>query len=153
MVEVLTERIKAATQALEERSKSLAICKQLRTIPGVGLLTSLHFAASIDDIKRFKNAHAVSAYLGLTPGEHSSGAQKKITGITKAGHVDTRSHLVQAAWTSRKIRPSSGANASPNDAGKKSLSWPSRASWRGSSTRCGAITAATTPRAAPRPSR
>ena len=51
---------------------------------------------------RFPNAHKLEAYLGLTPGEHSSGQRKRRTGVTKAGASKLRWVLVQAAWAARR---------------------------------------------------
>jgi transposase len=41
------------------------------------------------------------AYLGLVPGEHSSGETRRLTGITKAGSVIARRLIVEAAWAYR----------------------------------------------------
>ena len=48
------------------------------------------------------------AYLGLVPGERSSGDRRRLGGITKAGNARVRHVLVQAAWCYRK-RPTVGA--------------------------------------------
>jgi hypothetical protein len=39
------------------------------SVPSVGPVTSVRFAAAIDDVTRFPSAHAVESFLGLTPGE------------------------------------------------------------------------------------
>ena len=41
------------------------------------------------------------AYLGLVPSEHSSGANVRRGGITKAGNVLARRVLIEGAWTYR----------------------------------------------------
>jgi len=48
------------------------------------------------------------AYVGLVPGEHSSGDRRRLGHITKAGNARVRHVLVQAAWHYRK-RPAVGA--------------------------------------------
>ena len=73
-------------------------------------MTSLSFVATLDSAQRFDDAHRVQAYLGLTPGEHSSSDRQRRTGITKAGSTRMRWLLVQAAWSA--IR-SSKARSSP----------------------------------------
>ena len=75
------------------------------SVPGVGPVTSMRFVAAIDDVSRFANAHAVQAYLGLTPGENSSSTRQQRTGITKAGPAPVRRTLMQAAWNIRRLRP------------------------------------------------
>jgi transposase len=106
MVEALTEQIRASHRELAEIAKTHPVCARLMTVPGVGPITAVRFVAAIDDVTRFKNAHALQSYLGLTPGEHSSSETERRTGITKAGPGKVRRVLVQAAWCclrSRKV--------------------------------------------------
>ena len=49
------------------------------------------------DFSCFASAQAYSAYLGLVPGEHSSGNKLLHTGITKAGNCHLRRLLVESA--------------------------------------------------------
>jgi transposase len=58
---------------------------RLCTAPSVGLVTAAAFASTIDEVNRFRNAHQVEAYLGLTPSEMSSGERQHKGRITKAG--------------------------------------------------------------------
>jgi hypothetical protein len=74
------------------------------TVPAVGPIASLLFVATLDDIKRFESATKVGAYLGLTPGEHSSSDSVRRTGITKAGSGPLRRVLVQAALSIKRFR-------------------------------------------------
>jgi transposase len=104
-IDALSEQIDAATKDLEEIAKTYPIAVALMTVPGVGPITSLRFIATIDDVGRFESAHALESYLGLTPGEHSSGDRKRITSITKAGSSAMRWTLIQAAWTHLRVRP------------------------------------------------
>jgi transposase len=68
-------------------------------------VTAVRFVAALDDVTRFRNAHAVQSYLGLTPGENSSSDRKQQTGITKAGAMEVRRALVQAAWAAFRKAP------------------------------------------------
>lgn len=104
-IEALNEQILAADKELEQLAKNDPLCHRLMSVPGVGPVTSMRFVAAIDDNGRFPNAHAVQAYLGLTPGENSSSERKQRTGITKAGPAPLRRALVQAAWNLRRFRP------------------------------------------------
>ena len=90
---------------LEQLTEQEPICQLLMSVPGVGPVTSMRFVAAIDDVSRFANAHAVQAYLGLTPGENSSSTRQQRTGITKAGPAPVRRTLMQAAWNIRRLRP------------------------------------------------
>lgn len=105
VINTLNEQIAAADKDLEELTEQDPICQRLMSVPGVGPVTSMRFVAAIDDVSRFPNAHAVQAFLGLTPGENSSSARQQRTGITKAGPAPVRRTLMQAAWNIRRLRP------------------------------------------------
>jgi len=105
VVEVLNEQLKAADKELEELTETDPICVRLMTVPGVGPVTAATFLATLDEVKRFKTAHAIESYLGLTPGESSSGETVQKLGITRAGSIRTRTALVQAAWAAWRTRP------------------------------------------------
>lgn len=80
---------------LEQTDPTVAL---LMTAPGIGAVTASALVATIDDITRFHSAHQCEAYLGLVPGERSSGEQRRVGPITKAGNCRTRWLLVEAAW-------------------------------------------------------
>jgi transposase len=101
-IQELSAQIAEADQGLEEAAASDPTCKLLMTAPGVGPTTSVRFAAAIDSVERFPNAHRVESYLGLTPGENSSCQRKRKTALTKAGPRKLRWALVQAAWAARR---------------------------------------------------
>ena len=68
-------------------------------------MTAAAFVATIDDVRRFRRAHEVEAYLGLVPRELSSGESQRRGRITKAGHARTRWLLIQAAVSILRRRP------------------------------------------------
>jgi transposase len=108
VIEMLNAKLKEADAALLKLADESAICQRLMTVPGVGPVTAVRFVAAIDDVTRFRNAHAVQSYIGLTPGENSSSERKQKTGITKAGPSELRRTLIQAAWVvcrSRDVTP------------------------------------------------
>jgi transposase len=103
-VEHLNEQIAEADADLTRLAEKDDECRRLMTVPGVGPVTALLVAATIDEVSRFDGAHKVEAYLGLTPGEHSSSERRQRTSITKAGSAAVRRALVQAAWAARRAR-------------------------------------------------
>jgi transposase len=105
MLEVLNEKIDAADEYVKELAEADKICVRLMTVPGVGPVTALMFRAAIDEAKRFPNGASVSSYVGLTPGEKSSGDKQKTLGITKAGDGLLRRLLVQCALVIRTRKP------------------------------------------------
>lgn len=106
MIDALSEQIGLADKEITRQAKRHEVCPRLMSIPGIGPVTALYFVAVLDDVKRFKSAHDVEAYLGLTPGQDSSSSRQRITGITKAGSPPLRRCLVQAAWAARRVRGS-----------------------------------------------
>lgn len=70
---------------------------KLGCLKGIATHTALSMVAEVGDFHRFPSAQHFSSYLGLTPGEHSSGTSQHSLGITKAGNSHLRSLLVEAA--------------------------------------------------------
>ncbi len=104
-IEQLTVQICSATKDVTELAKNSEVCQRLMTVPGIGPITAVRYVAALDNICRFKTAHQVESYLGLTPGEDSSSERRRITSITKAGAASVRWLLVEAAWTIMRTRP------------------------------------------------
>jgi transposase len=102
MIDQLSEQIDEADRELQQLAESDETCKRLMTVPGVGPVTAVRFAAAIDDVSRFTNAHRLESYLGLTPGESSSSERTRRTSLTKAGAPKVRWALTQAAWSARR---------------------------------------------------
>jgi len=105
VLDSLKLQMKGADQQLATLASAHPVCQRLMTTPGVGPVTSVRFMAALDDVTRFRNAHAVQSYLGLTPGENSSSDRKQHTGITKAGAMEVRRVLIQAAWAAMRSAP------------------------------------------------
>jgi transposase len=105
-IETLNTQVALADKELRTIAQADPICQRLMSVPGVGPVTAIRFVAALDDVGRFRNAHAVQCYLGLVPGERSSSDKKRRTGITKAGAPRVRWALCQAAWCLRITRKS-----------------------------------------------
>lgn len=65
---------------------------------GITHLGALLIAAEVFDWRRFPSAAGFTAFTGLVPREHSSGASTRRGGITKTGNRQLRTHFVEAAW-------------------------------------------------------
>ena len=64
---------------------------------GIREHTALSAIVEIGDFNRFPTAEHFAAYLGLVPGEHSSGDTTRRTGITKRGNAHLRLLLTESA--------------------------------------------------------
>ena len=84
---------KAINQAAKEDSRSRALMK-LRGIGPVGASALLYSLGVGHD---FKNGRQVAAWIGLVPGQYSSGGKARLGRITKAGDEYLRMLLVMGA--------------------------------------------------------
>jgi len=73
--------------------------QKLSCFRGIATHTALSLLVEVGDFQRFRTAKQFAAYLGLVPGESSSGDKQVYTGITKAGNAHLRRLLVEAAQT------------------------------------------------------
>jgi transposase len=96
----LNELDKAVKQLSQEERYKVP-CRELRKLPGVGLLVAMTFLTEMGDLLRFHNRREVAAYLGLCPSCHESGEKNDRKGrITRQGPARLRKMLCQAAWVS-----------------------------------------------------
>jgi transposase len=79
----------------------------LRCFRGIDTLTAMLILAELHDFRRFPNARALMAYLGLVPSEDSSGDRHRRGRITKTGNTLVRRVLIEASWHYRH-RPGVG---------------------------------------------
>ena len=79
----------------------------LRCFRGIDTLTAMLILAELHDFRRFGSAPALMAYLGLVPGEDSSGEKHRRGRITRTGNALVRRLLVETAWHYQH-RPSVG---------------------------------------------
>src|SRR6185436_1960379 len=79
----------------------------LRCFRGIDTLTAMLILAELHDFRRFATAPALMAYLGLVPGEDSSGEKHRRGRITRTGNALVRRLLVETAWHYQH-RPSVG---------------------------------------------
>jgi transposase len=97
LLQPLNEQVLAAMGWLKAQSKDDVCVARLRTHPGIGLLTSLCLAHTLQPVARFRNPRKVAAYAGFDPVEYSSAERKCFLGISKAGSRLLRHLMVEAA--------------------------------------------------------
>jgi transposase len=94
----INEQIAAADRRITALTDTDAAVALLQTAPSIGPITAAAIVATIDDVTRFHSAHQFEAFLGLVPGERSSGEKRRVGRITKAGNTRARYLLVEAGW-------------------------------------------------------
>ncbi len=92
----------ARMRGFDKKIEALARAKYpaallLRSVTGVGPITSLAYVLTIEDPGRFKKSRDVGSYIGLTPRRDRSGESDRQLRITKAGDRMLRRLLVQCA--------------------------------------------------------
>jgi transposase len=70
----------------------------LRSIPGVGPVTTEVVLSELADAGRFRSAKCATAYAGLVPGQRESAGKRKDLHIERNGSALLRWTLVEAAW-------------------------------------------------------
>lgn len=98
--QTLKEKIERMERKIEELSEDEEYSEKvskLKCFIGIKTHTALSIIVETGDFKRFSNARSYSAYLGLIPGENSSGAKRAGLSITKAGNTHIRRLLVEVA--------------------------------------------------------
>ena len=70
----------------------------LQALRGVQMIAAMTLVAELQDFMRFDSPRQLMAYVGLVPGEHSSGPKRRLGQITKAGNSAARRMLVEIAW-------------------------------------------------------
>jgi transposase len=82
----LTQRIRECDRRLEAIAKEhYPETELLRQVEGVGPLTALTFAPTVEDPYRFEKSRSLDAYLGLVPARDQSGDRDPQRRISKEG--------------------------------------------------------------------
>ena len=106
----LDERITQYDRHIEQIAKESARARQLMQLPGVGATTATGLVAMIGSGQEFKSGRQLAAWLGLVPGQYSSGGKQRLGRITKAGDPYLRMLLVLGA---RAVLQSAKEKADP----------------------------------------
>ncbi|MEI7065748.1 IS110 family transposase [Dickeya chrysanthemi] len=91
------QRIKTLDVRLEQISTQNEDTARLVNIPGIGPLGASALTIALGDSRSFNNGRHFASYLGLVPGEHSSGGKPRLLGITKRGDGYLRGLLIHGA--------------------------------------------------------
>lgn len=107
-IRALDERIKQVERELDALAAQSPLLARLRSIPGVGLMTSTALVATVGDAQRFPSGRHFASYLGLTPREYSSGGRRRLGRISKRGDSYLRMLLIHGAravlWHAKRLR-------------------------------------------------
>jgi transposase len=97
VIDLLDERIAPLHEELRPFAAADPRVLLLRTIPGIGELLGLTFAAEIGDVARFGSPRKLIGYAGLAPRVNQSGDRSRTGALSKAGSRTLRWAAVEAA--------------------------------------------------------
>jgi transposase len=93
----LDQRIETLNGEIESLAKSDPVAQRLQQLRGVGPLVATALIATVGSGEQFDRGRQMSASLGLTPRQHSSGGKDRLLGISKRGDAYLRSILIHGA--------------------------------------------------------
>jgi transposase len=93
----LDERIKDYDAHVRVMARECTAAQRLMQLMGVGEATATALVATIGNAREFTSGRQLAAWLGLVPGQYSSGGKTRLGRITKAGDAYLRSLLVLGA--------------------------------------------------------
>jgi transposase len=93
----LDERIKQYDTHIRTMAKDCTLAQRLMQLIGIGETTATAIVAMVGNAAEFDSGRQFAAWLGLVPGQYSSGGKTRLGRITKAGDAYLRSLLVLGA--------------------------------------------------------
>ena len=93
----LDGRVAELDQEIAAIAQEEPAAQRLQQLRGVGPITATALVAAVGDGAQFANGRQLSAALGLTPRQHSSGGKDRLLGISKRGDRYLRTLLVHGA--------------------------------------------------------
>jgi transposase len=93
----LDERVSELGEEIAGIVQEEPAVQRLQQLRGIGPLTATALVAAVGDGAQFTNGRQMSAALGLTPKQHSSGGKHRLLGISKRGDSHLRSLLIHGA--------------------------------------------------------
>ena len=93
----IDERFKQCERRIKVINQENEVCRRLDEVLGIGPIIASATYAAAGDGKDFVNGRHFSAWLGLVPGQHSSGGKTVLLGISKRGNVYLRTLFVHGA--------------------------------------------------------
>jgi transposase len=102
---LLDERIDAYDKEIEAQARLSEPARRLMKIRGIGPTTALAIVATVGNAREFKNGRQFAAWIGLVPGQYSTGGKSRLGHISKRGDAYLRNLLVQGARSVLQTAP------------------------------------------------
>lgn len=100
------KRLNESLKELSKKERYTATFNHFKSAPGIGWLSAIRFVLEWGaDFSRFKRAKSFSGYLGVIPGEFSTGDKIRRGHITTQSNNFVRAWLIQCSWTAIRKDP------------------------------------------------
>ena len=96
-LQTLDARMAELDREIAVIAQSDPVAKRLQQLRGVGPMIATALVAAVGNGEQFANGRQMSAALGLTPRQHSSGGKERLLGISKRGDAYLRVLLIHGA--------------------------------------------------------
>jgi len=104
----LDNQVEGMDRDIKAVAESDAACRRLRKIPGVGPLVATAVVASVGNGAAFQRGRDFAAWLGLVPGQYSTGGKAKLLGISKRGNSYLRRMFAHGARAVLRVKRDTG---------------------------------------------
>ncbi|MGQ4815609.1 IS110 family transposase [Agrobacterium vitis] len=103
----LIDKVRELDLEIGRRARHDDVAKRLMSIPGIGPVIATALEALAPPVETFTRGRDFSAWMGLTPRQHSSGGKPRLGKTSKMGQRDLRRLLIIGAsavvrWASRR---------------------------------------------------
>ena len=106
--------LRQAEKALMRLHRANELSRRLAEVPSIGPIGATLLVTKVTNPKGFTSGRDFSAWIGLTPKDHSTAGKLRLGGITRAGDEALRSVLVQGATAViQQVKHGNVRNASP----------------------------------------
>jgi transposase len=106
----LDERVSGYDSEIAAQARLSEPARRLMQIRGIGPTTALAIVATVGNAREFKNGRQFAAWIGLVPGQYSTGGRARLGHISKRGDAYLRNLLVQGA---RSVLQTASAHQDP----------------------------------------
>lgn len=96
-MQYLHGQVEESDKLIVRNAGELEPCRRLIAIPGIGPIAATATIAAIGNGAAFKKGQGFAAWLGVVPGEHSTGGKQKLTGTSRRGNKYLRKLFMQGA--------------------------------------------------------
>jgi transposase len=103
-MQYLHRQIEECDKLIVRIAGELEACNRLVAVPGIGPTIATATIAAIGNGAAFKNGRGFAAWLGVVPGEHSTGGKQRLTGTSRRGNKYLRKLFVQGAHAVLQFR-------------------------------------------------